>query len=263
MTASNLPAPSSPMSGARVARAYLAEWRQETLRVLRTPAFALPFLALPAPIYLFFGVVIAGGAVAARPALASYLFSGWLVFAATMPGLFGVGCGLALERQGGLLRLKRALPAPAGAVILAKMGTAAVLAALAMALVVAAAAVAGTLPLPGPRIAAMCLALLAGTVPMSALGLFIGAHASGSAAPAITNLVFLPMLWLSGLFIPLPAFLEPWVVVWPAFHLNQLALAAAGVHEFRFIPPGIAAAALAGVTVVFGGLAVRRLAERG
>ncbi|MFO0581781.1 MAG: ABC transporter permease [Anaeromyxobacter sp.] len=263
-TSAALAAPSTaPMTGARVLGAYLSEWRHEALRVLRTPAFALPFLALPPPIFLFFGVVLAGDAVAAKPALAGYLFSGWLVFAATMPSLFGVGCALALERQAGLLRLKRALPVPAGAVVIAKMGAAAAIAALAMALVVATAAVTGTLPLPAGQVAAMLAVLVAGTLPMSAVGLFIGTHVSGSAAPAISNVVFLPMIWLSGLFIPLPAFLEPWVVVWPAFHLNQLALAAAGVTQFRFVPPTLALAALAGITVLFGGLAVRRLAERG
>ena len=34
----------------------------------------------------------------------------------------------------------------------------------------------------------------------------------------------LPMLWLSGLFIPLPKYPESWAVIWPAFHLNQVAL---------------------------------------
>jgi ABC-2 type transport system permease protein len=92
---------------------------------------------------------------------------------------------------------------------------------------------------------------------------FIGAYASGSASPAIANVVFLPMLWLSGLFIPLPKFLEPWAVIWPAFHLNQTALGAAGVAEFSFVAPQISAAVLIAVTVVFGGLAVRRLARKG
>jgi ABC-2 type transport system permease protein len=71
------------------------------------------------------------------------------------------------------------------------------------------------------------------------------------------------MLWLSGLFFPLPKFLEPWVVVWPAFHLNQVALGAAGVSEFRFMAPQISAAVLVGITVFFGGLAIRRLARVG
>lgn len=247
----------------RLLGAYLREWWCEVLRTLRTPSLAVPFLLVPTPVYLFFGVLLAGEAVAARPGLAGYLFSSWLVFAAMMPGLFGVGCGLAVERDAGLLRLKRAQPAPAGSVVLAKMAMAVVLGGLAMLLLVVTAAVLGTRVLSAGQIGAMVAVLLAGTVPMSAIGLFIGTHVSGSAAPAVTNLLFLPMLWLSGLFIPLPAFLEPWVVVWPAFHLNQLSVAAAGLGEFLFVAPGIAGAVLAGVTVLFGGLAIRRLAERG
>ena len=100
-------------------------------------------------------------------------------------------------------------------------------------------------------------------VPFCAIGLFIGAYASGTSAPAFVNIVFLPMLWLSGLFIPLPKFLEQWAVIWPAFHLNQVALGSAGVSEFTFIKPAISAAVLVGVTVVFGGLAMRRLAVKG
>ena len=79
----------------------------------------------------------------------------------------------------------------------------------------------------------------------------------------LSNLVFLPMLWLSGLFIPLPKFLERWAVIWPAFHLNQAALGWAGVSEFSFLAPGISAAVLVGITVIFGGLAIRRLARQG
>jgi ABC-2 type transport system permease protein len=105
--------------------------------------------------------------------------------------------------------------------------------------------------------------MVIGTLPFAAIGLFIGAFASGSAAPAYANIIFLPMLWLSGLFIPLPTFLEPWAVVWPAFHLNQVALGAAGVTEFSFVAPQISAAVLVGFTVLFGGVAIRRLARRG
>ncbi len=97
----------------------------------------------------------------------------------------------------------------------------------------------------------------------SALGLFIGAYTSGSAAPAVANLVFLPMTWLSGLFFPLPKFLQSAVVVWPAFHLNQLGMAAANVDQFRFVDPKISATVLVAMTILFGGLALRRLARVG
>jgi len=51
-------------------------------------------------------------------------------------------------------------------------------------------------------------------------------------------------------------------VIWPAFHLNQVALGAAGITEFSFLAPHISAAVLAAITVLFGGLAIRRLARK-
>jgi ABC-2 type transport system permease protein len=105
--------------------------------------------------------------------------------------------------------------------------------------------------------------MIAGAIPFCAMGLFIGARASATAAPAFINLIFLPMLWLSGLFFPLPGVLERLVVIWPAFHLNQVALGLAGVSEFSFVPPQLSAAVLLGLTVLSGGLAIRRLARKG
>jgi ABC-2 type transport system permease protein len=255
--------PAAPMPIGRILRAYAKEVQYESLRMLRSPAFAIPFLLLPVPVYLFFGVMLAGPAVAKNPGVANYLFSGFSVFAVMGPPLFGAGCALALERDAGFLKLKRALPAPAGAYLIAKMLVSMIFGALAMASMLAAAIAADTVSLTIGQLLIITVVMIVGAVPFCAISLLIGAYASGSSAPAFLNIVFLPMLWLSGLFIPLPKFLEPWAVIWPAFHLNQVALGSAGVAEFTFINPAISAAVLVGVTVLFGGLAIRRLARRG
>ena len=251
------------MPVARTLRAYASEVKYECLRMLRAPAFGVPFLLLPAPVYLFFGVLLAAPAVAKNPGIANYLFSGFSVFAVMGPALFGASCALALEREAGLLKLKRALPAPAGAYLIAKLMVGVVFAAVAMVTLLIAALAAGKITLTASQLLIVTVVMTVGAIPFGAIGLFIGAYASGSAAPAFANLVFLPMLWLSGLFIPLPKSLERLAVIWPAFHLNQVALGAAGLAEFSFLSPAIAAAVLAGVTVVFGGLAIRRLARHG
>lgn len=253
----------APMPIGRILRAYAKEVQYESLRMLRSPAFAIPFLLLPVPIYLFFGVVLAGAAVAKNPGVANYLFSGFSAFAVMGPALFGAGCALAVERDAGFLNLKRALPAPGGAYLIAKMLMSMVFAALAMASMLAAAILVHTVSLSIGQLLIIAVVMIVGAVPFCAIGLLIGSYASGSSAPAFLNIVFLPMLWLSGLFIPLPKFLEHWVVIWPAFHLNQVALGSAGVSEFTFLNPAISAAVLVGVTVLFGGLAIRRLARRG
>lgn len=268
MTAVTMPAPIqsppvNPMPMRRVLGAYLNEVKYESLRMLRSPGFSIPFLVLPVPVYLFFGVMLAAPAVAKNPGVANYLFSGFSVFAVMGPALFGVGCVLAIEREAGFLKLKRALPAPGGAHLVAKGAMSMVFAAAAVLTLLVAGSAVGTISLSASQLLVMTVVMTAGALPFAAIGLFIGAHVPANVAPAIANLVFLPMLWLSGLFIPLPKFLERWAVIWPAFHLNQAALGWAGVSEFSFLAPGISAAVLAGVTVIFGGLAIRRLARKG
>lgn len=255
----------SPMPLRRLLRAYVLEAGYGLLQLLRAPAMAIPFLLLPGPLYLFFGVVIAGQSPQMRtnPALADFILAGWCAFAAMGPALFGVGCPLAVEREAGLLRLKRALPAPTGSFIAAKIVMAMVFAGLAVTSVIATAVAAGRITLGAGELAGVAAVMILGATPFAAIGLCVGAFASGSAAPAFANLIFLPMLYLSGMFIPLPEAMRPWVVVWPAFHLNQVAVAVAGIEGFRFFDPMMAAAVLVGVTVLFGGIAIRRLARVG
>lgn len=254
-----------PLPLARLLRAYVQEARFETLAALRTPGFALPFIAVPVAIYLLFGVVIVGSAGESGelgPGLANYLFAGFAVLSVAMPGIF-TGVTVATEREGNLLKLKRALPLPPGATIVAKVVMATGVAAIAVTLVTVAALLADKITLSPGQVVIVWAVLLVGTIPFCAMGLLLGTFGSASAAPAWGNLVFLPMMWLSGLFIPLPKWLEKWVIVWPTFHLDQLALGLAGVEQFTFIPPALAAAVLVGVTVVCGGLAIRRLARVG
>jgi len=249
----------------RTLRAYGLEAGFETLAALRTAGFAIPFLVLPVAIYVLFGVLIAGNVADGGeygPGLANYLFSGFSVLAVTMPGIFSCTI-LATERQGQLLKLKRAMPLPPGAIIIAKVAMVLVIAAIAVTLVSIAALLAGNLTISMSQVMIICAVLIIGAIPFCAIGLLIGTLVSGSAAPAWGNLVFLPMMWLSGLFIPLPGFLQNWVIIWPTFHLNQLALGLAGVDQFVYIPWTMAAAVLLGLTVLCGGMAIRRLARIG
>lgn len=249
----------------RLLYAYLNETRFEALATLRNKGMTLPFLLLPPVIYLLFGVIINGNVIASQEngqALANYLFCGFSTMAAMMPGMFA-GVALAIEREGRLQLLRRALPAPPAANLIAKVLTLAGFASMAALLVAVTSALAGVCDFSASQYFVVWLVLSVGSLPFAAFGLWLGTWTSGSAAPAWANLVFLPMLWLSGLFIPLPEFLERWVLIWPAFHLNQLAIAAAGVEGFQFVPASLAAAVLIAVTTLFGTLAVRRLARVG
>jgi ABC-2 type transport system permease protein len=247
----------SAMPFRRVVRAYVIETKYETLRMLRAPAFAIPFLLIPLAVYAFFTTISIGGDSSKTPNLPILLFTGFTVMGVMGPGLFGFGVSIALEREQGLLRLKRALPMPPMAYLTAKLLMAALFSGFVSATLILAALVLSPAPLSPSRLAAVFVASVLGTLPFCAIGLFVGARVSGRAAPAFVNLVYLPMIYLSGLFFPLPKALGFVALASPAFHLNQLLLGLAGVGSILL--PTMHLAALAGVCALFVGLTVRRL----
>jgi ABC-2 type transport system permease protein len=206
--------------------AYLAEAKYECIRVLRAPGFSVPTLAVPVAFYLFFGVVLAE--TDRPPTIDLFIFAGFAVMGVMGPGLFGFGIFVATERTQGLFTLKRALPAPVPVYFTAKLVMTALFATLVTLALLLTATLAGRIALTPSRAALFAAAAVAGSLPFCAMGLAIGAWASGRSAPAIVNLALLPMIYLSGILIPLPASFAAIRHVSPAYHLNQLTLAALG-----------------------------------
>lgn len=241
----------------RIINAYFTEGKYECVRMLRSPSFGAIFLSIPILIYLLFAVVIFGHALQSDPKAAIGVFTGFSVFGVIGPAMFGFGVTVAIEREQGLLRFKRALPAPTGAYLIAKMLMALLFAAIIMISMGAAARFISHVPLTTGRLAGIGVINVLGALPFCAIGLFIGAIVKGTAAPGFTNLVYLPMIYLSGLFFPLPKGLATAAAIWPAYHLNQLVLKAAGAP----IAAGTHVIALVGVTVAFAWMALRRLSR--
>jgi ABC-2 type transport system permease protein len=249
------------MSTDRLVRAYLSEARFESLRMFRVLGFSLPFLFLPVALYLLFGVVLFGDAVRNDPATGKFLFAAFAVFGVMGPGMFGFGATIATEREQGLLTLKRALPAPAGSYLLAKLLMTMLFAFIVMATMIPAALLLGHLPLTFVQCASVTAINILGSLPFCAIGLFIGTRASGKAAIAFVNLIYVPMMHVSGLFYPLPKFLRALSPVWPTYHLQQLVFAALGMPAYG--KSTIHVAVLAGVTLLLTALSIRRLARVG
>lgn len=238
-------------------RAYLLEARCELLRMWREPAYCIPVVAFPALFYLLFGVLLNRGSAGA----AQYLLASYSVFGVIGAAMFGFGVTIAMDRERGYLRLRRALPTPPGALLLARMAMA-VLFGLAVSLLLAALA-AG---LAGVRLspwqwAGLLAVNVAGVVPFAAIGLWVGSLVGGNAAPVLLNALYLPMAFLSGLWLPLsmlPDWLARLAPVWPAYHLAQLALKVVGHDDGHCA--WLHVAVLAGVTAVCFAAAQRRLA---
>jgi len=256
---STLAAPTSR----RIFAAYLTETRYEFMRQVRNPGVAIPVLLLPVALYALFAVAIFGGEITKDANLGIFFFAAFGIMAVTMPALFGLGTTLAMERDMGLLRLKRAQPAPAGAWLVAKIACGIGLGIISYTPIVIAALASGKLALDAAHLAAMSGAMLCGTIPFCAMGLMVGTLASGSAAPGYANLIYLPGCYLSGLFFPLPKSMHWQVPIWPQFHLDQFAMYAAGATKFQFEPVLIAVVSLVGYTVLFSAVAIWRLAKKG
>jgi ABC-2 type transport system permease protein len=238
--------------------AYLQEARYEFLRLLRSPSFALPVLMFPPLFYLLFGEVFGGNR---SPEAARFLLAGYSVFGVMGVALFGFGVTVALDREQGLLLLKRAQPMPPGAYLLAKVAMALLFSAIVVALLaLLGATVAGVRLAPAQWLGLFATCLL-GVLPFAALGLWLGTLVGGRGAPALINMVYLPMAFLSGLFVPLsmlPAALKSIAPLWPAYHLARLAQLQVGFADG--VVPWLHVPVLLGVAVLFLALAHRRLA---
>lgn len=239
-------------------RSYLAEVRGEALKTWRTPSFVLPTLLFPLVFYVLFALLLPGQWGGLDKPL--YLLATYGVFGIMGPALFGFGVGVALERQNGWLALKQVSPMPPGAYLFAKLCMSLGFGLLVVILLSAAAAIAGQFNVDPWRWLLLLGVLVLGCLPFCAIGLWIGTWARGEGAAAIVNVLFLPMAVLSGLWIPLqvfPGFLQESAVIWPAWHLAQIALAVVG--QARDVSIGWHAAVLALTTVGFLALAARRL----
>jgi ABC-2 type transport system permease protein len=262
MTTRNLVTPDTG-SSRHVLGAYLEETRCEALRLVRNPAIAFPITLMPVALYALFALMIAGEAIDKDPSLGIFMFAAFSIMATTMPALFGIGTTLAMEREMGLLRLKRAQPAPTGSWLVAKIACGVGFGVFAYLPILGVALASGKLSMDAGPAALMSLVMIASSIPFCAMGLMVGSLVSGSAAAGYANLIYLPGCYLSGMFFPLPKSMHWQAPIWPQFHVEQLAMHAAGITQFQYIPVQMALVAVVGFTALFSAVAIWRLARKG
>jgi ABC-2 type transport system permease protein len=252
----------SEMSRSRLLAAYLGDIRFELVKMARTPAFAIPTLLFPLLFFLLFGVLM--GSARGNAQMSLFAFTSYGVFGAIAPGLFGFGVSLAFEREQGLLLFRQAIPMPSGSYLLARMVMAMIFVAIVTLMMMLLAVFVAHVPLTVGQAILVFFVNVLGVLPFCAIGLYVGSMVSGQAAPAIVNLIFIPMSFLSGLWVPmqfLPKVVQQMAPVWPAHHLVQLSLTAVDAPSMGDTATHIGA--LVGVTILFFALAMRRLAGRG
>lgn len=202
---------------------YLREAGFQFWSVVRMPRFVLPTLLFPTMFYVFFGLLLYHG----RGDIATYMIATYGTFGIMAPALFGFGVGVAMEREQGILALKRVAPMPPMAYFFSKLVMAMLFALIIVLLMFALGALFGGVRLPRSTWFILATVLVAGTLLFCALGLTVGLRIGGQASVAIINVIYLPMSFLSGLWVPLhemPHWLQQLGWIFPAYHLVQIAL---------------------------------------
>ena len=216
-----------------IARTYWLESKLEFLKNLRLPVFSLSTLLFPVMFYLMFGLAFGGGPIGSvpRPLYFAVAYSAFGVVGAC---LFGFGANVAIERGQGWMLLRRAFPAPPLAYFVAKMFMATTFSLAIIVALLGLAVLAGGASLGLADLVRVVPVLLAGTLPFSAMGLAFGTVCGPNSAPAVINLVYLPMAFAGGMWIPvqfLPSTIQAIAPYLPTYHYAQLALSAVGAGD--------------------------------
>jgi ABC-2 type transport system permease protein len=236
-------------------RVYWMEARCEFLKLLRMRAYSISTVAFPLMFYCFFGLAMGKGQVHGAP-IARYLLATFGAFAVVGATLYAFGAGVAVERGLGWLQVKRASPMPMAAYFIAKAAVSITFSAMVVALLFALGAAFGEVRMPADEWLALAGTLICGAVPFCALGLAIGNFAGPHSAPATVNMIYLPLAFLAGLWVPLeflPPVLQSVAPFLPTYHFAQLALSALHAPIKGTIIGHIEA--LAAFTMIFAGIA--------
>jgi ABC-2 type transport system permease protein len=215
---------------------YLKEAKYEFLKNLRLRMYTASVLSFPIMFYVLFGLVLNQHQAIGGTSIPTYLIATYGTFGVMGASLFGTAAGLASDRGLGWLQVKRASPMPPFAYFAAKVITSMIFSAVIVLALFLLGFTLGGVRMPMVDFARLLGTLVAGSLPFSAMGLALGYFTGPNSAPATINLIYLPMSFCSGLWVPfmfLPKVVRQIALVLPPYHLSQLALGivGAGSHE--------------------------------
>jgi len=236
---------------------YWMEAKCEFLKLLRMRVYSLSTVLFPLMFYCFFGLAMGRSPQpgAAMP-MARYLLATYGAFAVVGATLYAFGIGIAVERGLGWLQVKRASPMPPAAYLVAKGAVSLAFGAIVVTLLFTLGAVFGGVRMPLGQWLALGGTSIAGAVPFCALGLAIGNFVGPNSAPATVNMIYMPMAFCAGLWIPLqflPSVLRQAAPFLPTYHFAQLALGVLHAPVQGTIMEHVGA--LAAFTMIFAGIA--------
>jgi ABC-2 type transport system permease protein len=231
------------LSGKRVERLprhtatiYIKEAKYEFLKNLRLRVYTASVLSFPLMFYILFGLVLNSKQAIGATRMPTYLIATYGTFGVMGASLFGTAAGLASDRGLGWLQVKRASPMPPFAYFAAKIVTSMVFSAIIVLALFTLGITLGGVRMPVADFVRLLGTLVAGSLPFSAMGLALGYFTGPNSAPPAINLIYLPMSFCSGLWVPfvfLPTIVRHIALVLPPYHLSQLALGVVGAGTYE------------------------------
>lgn len=215
---------------------YLKEAKYEFLKYLRLRMYTASVLSFPIMFYVLFGLVLNAHESIGGTRVSTYLIPSYGTFGVIAASLFATAAGLAADRGLGWLQVKRASPMPPFAYFTAKLFTSMAFSAIVVLALFTLGIAFGGVRMATGQFIKLFATLVAGSVPFSAMGMALGYFTGPNSAPPTINLIYLPMSFCSGLWVPfmfLPKVVKTIALALPPYHLSQLALGivGAGTHE--------------------------------
>ena len=206
---------------------YGKEAKYEFLKYLRLPIYSLSTVLFPVMFYVLFGLMMNRQGTVDQMTVSTYLLATYGTFGVMGASLFANGAGVAAERGLGWMQVKKASPMPPFANFLAKFVVGMIFSLIIELSLITLGVAFGGVHLAFMTAVKLLATLVLGAVPFCAMGLAIGYFAGPNSAPAVVNMIYLPISFLSGLWVPvtmLPKFLQHIATGLPPYHLAQAAL---------------------------------------
>jgi len=168
-----------------------------TLKILfRQPGFWVPTVLFPAMLYGFFGAQSGGGQWAAN-AMASFA-----IYAVVGVGFYQFGVNIAQDRESPFATWQRSLPGGLVDQWIARIVASLVFVTIAVLLVISLAHLMTDVRLTATAWIRLGLVCLLSVVTATVMGIALGSLSTARAAVPLANLIYLPLAYLGGLWVP-------------------------------------------------------------
>ncbi len=218
------------------------------------------FFTFVFPVMLLVLLGLALGRGDGGPERLEFVATGVIAMGVASVAFQALAIAVAYHRDMGILKTLVATPLSPGGLVAAKVLSVGIVTLLEVAVLVVVAVVVLGIALPA-QLPALLAAVVVGIGSMAALGMAVATRIpSGEAAPALTNAIYLPLVFISGVFFPidgLPRAIEAVGTALPLHHLVELVRASYlggtpalgwGMHHAILV-----AWTVAGIAVAVGG----------